>query len=93
MLDHIAIFRKCGAVLWSQSWASLKGDPMNALIHGVLLEGRSGTDLFQDPNYSVKWASGESGRDGSVHGQGFVGSIRTTPFSEKPGKKISTEIE
>ena len=38
MLDQVLIFSKTGLVLWSQSWASLKGDPVNSVIHQVLLE-------------------------------------------------------
>ena len=41
MLELLTIFSKSGVVLWSQSWAPLKGDPINAVIHQVLLEVRA----------------------------------------------------
>ena len=40
MLDVVSIFSKSGAVLWTQAWAQLKGDPINSVIHAVLLEVR-----------------------------------------------------
>ena len=55
MLDLVSVFSKSGVVLWSQEWAAIKGDPVNAVINGVLLEDRTGKDLYQDANYSVKW--------------------------------------
>ena len=58
MLDSIVVFRKTGVVLWQQVWAAFKGaDPVHAVIHTVLLEDRAGTTpMYQDANYSVKWA-------------------------------------
>lgn len=38
MLDQVLIFSKTGVVLWSKAWTTLKGDPVNAVIHQVLLE-------------------------------------------------------
>ena len=55
MLDRVAVFSKSGAILWSQDYAPVKGDPVNAVIHTILLEDRTGKDLYQDANYSVKW--------------------------------------
>ena len=55
MLDLVSVFSKSGAVLWSQEWAPIKGDPVNAVISGILLEDRTGKDIYQDANYSVKW--------------------------------------
>ena len=43
MLELVTVFSKAGAVLWSQSWAPIKGDPVSAVIHGVLLEVRLST--------------------------------------------------
>ena len=40
MLDLVTIFSKKGVVLWSHTWAPVKGDPVNAVIHQVLLEVR-----------------------------------------------------
>ena len=53
------ISRSCdmAAVLWSHSWAPIKGDPVSAVIHGILLEDRAANDEFQDANYKVKWLS------------------------------------
>ena len=57
MLDLVQVFSKSGVVLWQQSWAPLKGEPVNAVIHQILLEDRAGTkDEFQDNNYTVKWS-------------------------------------
>lgn len=43
MLDLVCVFRKTGAQLWSKSWVpgALKGNPVDALIHHVLLEVRA----------------------------------------------------
>ena len=41
MLDQVIVFSKSGLVLWSQSWAPIKGDPVNSVIHQVLLEVRA----------------------------------------------------
>lgn len=41
MLDQIVIFHKAGSVLWSKVWVpsgTLKGSPVDSLIHHVLLE-------------------------------------------------------
>ena len=57
MLDLVTVFSKTGAVLWRQAYAPLKGDPINAVIHTILLEDRAASqDLYQDATYSVKWS-------------------------------------
>lgn len=38
MLDQVTIFNKNGVVLWSQTWAALRSDPVHAVIHSILLE-------------------------------------------------------
>lgn len=40
MLDKIAIFTKGGIVLWSKTFATLQGNPINELVQTVLLEVR-----------------------------------------------------
>lgn len=41
MLDKIAVFTKGGIVLWSESFTTLVGNPIDDLIQTVLLEVRS----------------------------------------------------
>ena len=44
MLDEVLIFSKSGVVLWSKTWAPVKGEnPVNGVIHQVLLEVRAPT--------------------------------------------------
>jgi hypothetical protein len=38
MLDKIAVFTKGGIVLWSESFTTLVGNPIDDLIQTVLLE-------------------------------------------------------
>ena len=40
MLDHCLVLRKNGALLWRQSWAPMKGNPVDTLIRTVLMEVR-----------------------------------------------------
>eukprot|EP00899_Mesostigma_viride_P005291 jgi/Mesvir1/14763/Mv05404-RA.1 len=59
MLDHFAIFTRGGMILWSISYAELKGSPIEALIRACLIEERSGETSFpytQDAtSYNLKW--------------------------------------
>ncbi|KAG5177908.1 signal recognition particle receptor subunit alpha [Tribonema minus] len=56
MLDHVAVFSTSGVVLWSRTLTPLKGAPVNALIHTVLLEGKAGGSVFLHDNYAVRWS-------------------------------------
>ena len=49
MLEYFVVFSKSGLVLWSQSWAQIRGDPVNAVIHQVLLEVRAAAAHTQSP--------------------------------------------
>ena len=40
MLDHCLVLRKNGVLLWRQSWAPMKGNPVDSLIRTVLMEVR-----------------------------------------------------
>jgi signal recognition particle receptor subunit alpha len=56
MLDHVCIFRRSGVVLWSQTLTPLKGEPVNALIKDVLLEGKAGSSTAYTHNtYALQW--------------------------------------
>ena len=55
MLDHCLILRKNGVVLWRGSWATMKGNPVDALIRTVLMEERGGVDVYNDDANTVKW--------------------------------------
>jgi signal recognition particle receptor subunit alpha len=60
MLDQFSIFTKGGVLLWSKSFAPVKGDPLNALIRTCLLEDRTGETSFTynsslGGSYIVKW--------------------------------------
>ena len=46
MLDHCLALRKNGVLLWRQSWAPLKGNPVDNLIWTVLMEVRRCTALL-----------------------------------------------
>ena len=61
MLDYFAIFTKGGALLWAFQLTALKGDPVNALIRGCLLEDRSAEASFTynlpaGGGYTLKWS-------------------------------------
>ena len=56
MLDALFIFRKNGSVLWQQVWVALKTDPVDDVIHSILLEDRGGSSApYQDATYAAKW--------------------------------------
>jgi len=56
MLDHCLVLRKNGVLLWRQSWAPMKGNPVDSLIRTVLMEERGGVDIYQDDASTVKWS-------------------------------------
>jgi len=56
MLDHCLALRKNGVLLWRQSWAPMKGNPVDSLIRTVLMEERGGVDIYQDDASTVKWS-------------------------------------
>ena len=62
MLDYFCIFSKGGTLLWALSFVgSLKGDPVNALIRGCLLEERAGQAAYEyivpsGGAYTLKWS-------------------------------------
>lgn len=56
MLDQFIIFTKRGVVLFSHSWETLKGNPVDTLIKDVLLEERAGSNSTKDGAYELRWA-------------------------------------
>lgn len=56
MIENITILTKGGLVIWSQNFAQLKGNPINALIKNVLLEDRfSEKSYHYNELYTLKW--------------------------------------
>jgi len=56
MLDKIAVFTKGGIVLWSESFTTLVGNPIDDLIQTVLLEERKGAEKsFIAGSYKIEW--------------------------------------
>lgn len=60
MLDQFSIFTRGGILLWSKTFAPVKGDPLNALIRTCLLEDRTGEASFSyvsslGGSYTIKW--------------------------------------
>lgn len=61
MLDYFCIFSKGGTLLFSTSFAPLKGDPVSTLVRDCLLEERTGDTAFQynspsGGSYNLKWS-------------------------------------
>lgn len=60
MLDQFSIFTRGGVLLWTKSFAPVKGDPLNSLIKTCLLEDRTGETSYTyksslGGSYIVKW--------------------------------------
>ncbi|KAF8932537.1 SRP54-type protein [Dissophora ornata] len=55
MLDFFTIATKGGLVLWSKAYSPTQSSPINNLIHEVLIEERSSTQVYYKDNYAVKW--------------------------------------
>mmetsp|Transcript_4870 Transcript_4870/g.15938 ORF Transcript_4870/g.15938 Transcript_4870/m.15938 type:complete len:618 (+) Transcript_4870:219-2072(+) len=59
MLDFFYIFNKGGMILWQLQLATLRGNPLGALIKTVLLQERSGDAQFNcntdNTSYTLKW--------------------------------------
>eukprot|EP00890_Picochlorum_soloecismus_P006160 jgi/Picsp_1/6545/NSC_03888-R1_signal recognition particle receptor len=60
MLDQISIFTKGGVLLWTKTFAAVRGDPVNTLIRTCLLEDRTGDSSFAytaplGGSYTIKW--------------------------------------
>ena len=55
MIDQVVAFSKTGVVLWSRTFCSVRGDPINELIRHVLLQERRGQDEFMYGNYKLRW--------------------------------------
>lgn len=55
MIDHFVVFSKSGLVLWSQAICKLNNDPIQALIHQVLMQDRSGDKKFFFDSYCMQW--------------------------------------
>jgi signal recognition particle receptor subunit alpha len=56
MIECVAVLTRGGLVLWNHSTSDIKGNPINTLIHAVLLEDRTGAKSYNTDNYSIKWA-------------------------------------
>lgn len=56
MIDHFVIFSKTGTVLWSRTLCKLTGDPVDMLIHRVLMEDRAGEKKFIADSYCMQWS-------------------------------------
>jgi signal recognition particle receptor subunit alpha len=61
MLDAFYIFTKGGLVLFSYQLAALRGEPVDALVRGCLLEERGAQEGFaytapDGAAYALKWA-------------------------------------
>ncbi|KAF8951467.1 hypothetical protein BGZ52_011566, partial [Haplosporangium bisporale] len=55
MLDFFFIATKGGLVLWSKAYGPSQSSPINSLIHDVLIEERSSTQVYYKDNYAIKW--------------------------------------
>lgn len=55
MLDLFTILNKGGLVLWKHAYTSLTGSPVEGLIKNILIEERSGTDMYIKDAYALKW--------------------------------------
>ncbi len=55
MLDQCIIFTKSGLVLWETTLAKLRGNPVEKLIHSVLMGDRVGDKQFTVDTYTLKW--------------------------------------
>ncbi|KAI8330421.1 SRP54-type protein [Chlamydoabsidia padenii] len=55
MLDLFTILNKGGLVLWKHAYTSLTGSPVEGLIKNILIEERSGTDIYLKDSYALKW--------------------------------------
>jgi signal recognition particle receptor subunit alpha len=55
MIEQFTIFTKGGVVLWQKIFSSVRGQPINDLIRKVLLQERSGENLYSDDRYVLKW--------------------------------------
>jgi len=57
MIESITIITKGGLVLFTHTFAQVKGNPINALIKNVLLEDRvSEKSYHYNEIYTLKWA-------------------------------------
>ncbi|KAI7873078.1 SRP54-type protein [Mucor mucedo] len=55
MLDLFTILTKGGFVLWQKTFTPIQGSPVQDLIKNVLIEERSGTDVYYKDHYALKW--------------------------------------
>lgn len=55
MLDFFFVATKGGLVLWSKAYGPSQSSPINSLIHDVLIEERSGIQVYYKDNYAIKW--------------------------------------
>ncbi|KAF9415905.1 hypothetical protein BGZ94_010355 [Podila epigama] len=55
MLDFFFIATRGGLVLWSKAYGPSQQSPINSLIQEVLIEERSGTQVYYKDNYALKW--------------------------------------
>ncbi|ORY08425.1 P-loop containing nucleoside triphosphate hydrolase protein [Basidiobolus meristosporus CBS 931.73] len=55
MIDLITVLTKSGIVLWSKSYASIQGSPINSLVKEVLIEERGGDNTYTRDSYVLNW--------------------------------------
>ena len=72
MLDAVLVFKKSGVVLWRQVWETLKGNPVDNVIHSVLLEDREMTNATEPEYIRVREHDKEDELSGEVSALGRV---------------------
>ncbi|KAJ9444104.1 Signal recognition particle receptor subunit alpha-like protein [Diplonema papillatum] len=55
MIDEFVIFHRGGLVLWKMTFAKIRGNPVNQLVKGVLLEDRVGLASHTHDVYKMEW--------------------------------------
>lgn len=57
MIDYFCILTSGGITLYSRSYdTTIKGTPIDNLITKMILEHRTGEDIFKDGNYALMWS-------------------------------------
>ena len=57
MIDYFCVLTTGGITLFSRSYGTtIRGTPIDNLISTVILEQRTGEDIFKDGNYALLWS-------------------------------------
>lgn len=57
MIDYFCVLTTGGITLFSRSYGTtIRGSPIDKLISTVILEQRTGEDIFKDGNYALLWS-------------------------------------